>query len=372
MIYTLNEIYEIKNSLSTLSLPKEIFLALQKIEKDIGFRTPPENIRYNTTNTSTSTSSSSSTNDFVRKSYSNTNANHNISSSNSGSFSRNHRNGNGSNMNKSNFPTRNNSHSSPSDELSWENVRNFKTTKMEKKEGVEKQMNDIRICLNKISNKNYDTQQELIMNYIIEMENTNKEEFDKNIPTIAQSIFEVASTNKFYSEVYAKLYKTLLSKYPIFMDILNDFLEKYKTSLDEIKTADQNENYDLFCVYNKENDKRKACTIFWMHMMKLEILSISDMIHVMKLVLQKIETNMEIAGKLNEVEELTELLFLFLQEGYVFITERSGPGSEEDWTNNIETIQKIAKYKIKDKKTFSSRVLFKFMDMISFIEKTKK
>jgi hypothetical protein len=249
---------------------------------------------------------------------------------------------------------------------------------MEKKEGVEKQMNDIRICLNKISNKNYDTQQELIMNYIIEMENTNKEEFDQNIPTIAQSIFEVASTNKFYSEVYAKLYKSLLSKYPIFMDILNDFLGKYKTSLDEIKTADQNENYDLFCLYNKENDKRKACTIFWMHMMKSEILSISDMIHVMKLVLDKIEENMEITGKLNEVEELTELLFLFLQEGYVFITDRTGScscsviGTEEDWKKNIETIHKIAKYKIKDKKSFSSRVLFKFMDMISFIEKTKK
>jgi len=366
MIYSLNEIYEIKNSLSTLSLPKEIFQALQKIEKDIGFRTPPENIRFNNTNTNTSGS-----NDFVRKPFINSNTT--SSSSNTGSFSRNFRNGSGSgsSTNKSNFATRNSGSSStnhPSDDLSWENVRNFKTTKIEKKEGVEKQMNDIRICLNKISNKNYDTQQELIMNYIIEMENTNKEEFDKNIPTIAQSIFEVASTNKFYSEVYAKLYKTLLSKYPIFMEILNDFLEKYKTSLDEIRTADQNENYDLFCVYNKENDKRKACTIFWMHMMKLEILSISDMIHVMKLVLGKIEENMEITGKLNEVEELTELLFLFLQEGYVFITERPGSG----WTNNIETIQKIAKYKIKDKKTFSSRVLFKFMDMISFIEKTKK
>ena len=368
MIYTLNEIYEIKNrleNLSTISLPKDIFLALQKIEKDIGFRTPPENIRYNNINTSSSTSA----NDFVRKPYTNTNSNH--TGPNSNSFSRNPRNGTGSNINKSNFPTRNNNHPSPSDDLSWENVRNFKTTKIEKKEGVEKQMNDIRICLNKISNKNYDTQQELIMNYIIEMENTNKEEFDQNIPTIAQSIFEVASTNKFYSEVYAKLYKTLLSKYPIFMDILNDFLEKYKTSLDEIKTADQNENYDLFCLYNKENDKRKACTIFWMHMMKLEILSVSNMIHVMKLVLDKIEENMEIPGKLNEVEELTELLFLLLQEGYLFITERSGSESV-DWNTNIETIQKIAKYKIKDKKTFSSRVLFKFMDMISFIEKTKK
>ena len=33
---------------------------------------------------------------------------------------------------------------------SWEHLRSFKTTKIEKKEGNEKIMNDIRICLNKI------------------------------------------------------------------------------------------------------------------------------------------------------------------------------------------------------------------------------
>jgi hypothetical protein len=43
----------------------------------------------------------------------------------------------------------------------WEAVRNpvpFKATVIDKKEGIEKSINDIRVCLNKISSKNYQSQ----------------------------------------------------------------------------------------------------------------------------------------------------------------------------------------------------------------------
>ena len=38
---------------------------------------------------------------------------------------------------------------------SWKGTIAFKATKIEKKEGAEKLMNEIRVCLNKISNKNF-------------------------------------------------------------------------------------------------------------------------------------------------------------------------------------------------------------------------
>jgi hypothetical protein len=318
---------------------------LQKIEKEIGLRTPPENIKYNQTSTSSGT-------EFQRKqtNYSNNNVqvrgrSNVVNSRSSYSFSQ---------------------PNTKTEDLSWENVRNFKITKMEKKEGVEKQMNDIRICLNKISAKNYDTQQEIILNYIIEMENVNKEEFEINIPKIALSIFDIASTNKFYAEVYAKLYQSLIEKHIIFESILQEYLEKYIGGLDEIKSADPNEDYDLFCLYNKENDKRKATTVFWIHMMKQKVLPKEKIVQIFHHFLDKIEEKMEETRKIHEVEEITELLFLFLQEGYSFMI---GENHISLLVEEISRIRNISTYKMKEKASLSSRVIFKFMDMVTLLNK---
>ena len=89
-------------------------------------------------------------------------------------------------------------------ELSWENIRSFKITKIDKKEGTDKIMNDIRICLNKMSNKNYDTQKTSIFELLSSMDSESEKE------KVAITIFDIASTNKFYSEMYAKIYKELI------------------------------------------------------------------------------------------------------------------------------------------------------------------
>ena len=48
----------------------------------------------------------------------------------------------------------------------WETAKPFKATKIDKKEGMDKLINDIRACLNKISNKNYETQRDIIFEQI--------------------------------------------------------------------------------------------------------------------------------------------------------------------------------------------------------------
>ena len=69
---------------------------------------------------------------------------------------------------------------------SWKTNILFKATKIEKKEGVEKTINDIRISLNKISIKNYEQQRETIFQLIKELikndliENEMKKNIEKN------------------------------------------------------------------------------------------------------------------------------------------------------------------------------------------------
>lgn len=355
MLYNLQEIYEIRKNMISYVLPNEIMTKIQAIEKEIGFKFVPDKAA----NTASSSGAPyHSQNETTKRAY-------------SSSSSSNHNNTNNyrSNRGSSSFVGKNASSSAKNsaEDLSWENVRNFKTTKIEKKEGIDKRINDIRICLNKISAKNYDTQKDTIFQHIQEcITDSQSAELDDALKKIATAIFDIASTNKFFAEIYAKLYKSLVELYPVFNEVLHTFVENFVNSLQEIKYVDQNEDYDLFCVYNKQNDKRKASAVFLIHMMKIDALSVSTIGEILSKLVAKIEENMEIANHLNEVEEMTEVLFLFLQEGYAFISTTSVSSS---FSHVFDKIRKFATYKVKEKASLSSRVIFKYMDLVTIMSK---
>ena len=255
----------------------------------------------------------------------------------------------------------NNHRNHKKDDLSWENVRNFKTTKIDKKEGLEKKINDVRICINKMSSKNYDSQRDAIFAFILEV---NQEE--ESLEKIANAIFDIASTNKFYSEMYARLYRELINVYPIFQKVMDIFLQNYMNSLKEIKYADPNVDYDLFCVYTKQSDKRKATAQFIVHMMREKILSQEYIFSVIYDLTEKVSENMDIDNKINEVEEITELVNIFVSQSIDIIIPT------ESWFKSVDHIQQFAKYKLKEKKSLSSRIIFKYTDLVTIIDKKYK
>ena len=246
------------------------------------------------------------------------------------------------------------------EDLSWENVRNFKTTKIDKKEGLEKKINDVRICINKMSAKNYDLQRDAIFAFILEI---NQEEDSESLEKIANTIFDIASTNKFYSEMYARLYRELIHVYPIFQKVMDVFLHKYMDSLQEIKYADPNVDYDLFCVYTKQSDKRKATAQFIVHMMREKILSQEYILSVISDLIKKVREYMDTDGKINEVEEITELVNIFVSQSNTFIV------LTDSWSESVNIIREFAKYKLKEKKSLSSRIIFKYTDLVTLIDK---
>ena len=101
------------------------------------------------------------------------------------------------------------------DPLNWINEKEkeevFLPTKMDIKEGIEKDMNNIRTSLNKISIKNYDIQKDIIISLLIQFL-TDDIEHQISLKKIAQFIFDIASTNKFYSALYVDLYLELINK----------------------------------------------------------------------------------------------------------------------------------------------------------------
>lgn len=327
MLYTLSDIYDILQNGIEYQLPSSISINIDRIEKEIANSSIKKMYSYPTTTTTTTTMIPNT-------------SSHNKSLSSSSS-----------------------SNKYKEKELSWENIRNFKITKIEKKEGTDKYINDIRICLNKMSNKNYDTQQTIIIQKISEMED------EEQIIKVATAIFDIASTNKFYSEMYAKIYKELMDLYPVFKNILNDFFLQFLTSVSNLKYVDPNIDYDAFCNYNKQNDKKKATAVFIIHMMKQNVILPEKVLDIIHNLIVKIEGYMIIENQLNELEEMTELVNLFILEGYILLT--SVFASSELWQQVILKIREFSQLKVKDKKSLSSRVIFKYMDLCSFIDKNK-
>ena len=125
-----------------------------------------------------------------------------------------------------------------------------------------------------------------------------------NLQRVAQFIFDIASTNKFYGEIYADLYKELVLKFEIFKTILLEFVSTYNETIKTIQYVDSNENYDAYCDYTKNNDKRRATAAFLILLMNRSVLDTATMVTLI-LHFQTIFTEyIHLENRANEVDEI--------------------------------------------------------------------
>ena len=251
---------------------------------------------------------------------------------------------------------------------SWINPHNFKPTMVidkNKPGGTEKIMNDIRSSLNKISNKNYDTNRDVIiglLNELVEQKLGEKSDAHVNLDTelikIGNNIFDIASTNKFFSEIYAKLYKDISEKFPeIFNGILSVFLEGFTNTMKTISYVDQKDNYDEFCKYNKDNDKRKATSMFITNLVKNEVIQPDILINILVIIQQILQTYMNEQNRVNEVEEIIENMYILLTNNMTFVKTC-------EHAEIMECMIRLSKMKPKELPSMSSRAVFKCLDIV--------
>jgi len=146
----------------------------------------------------------------------------------------------------------------------WDLLNSFEVTKIDHKEGFENIIVSIRSQLNMLTQTNFI---EKISSIIEIIDKLNEEEMVK----ISHVIFDIVYSNKFYSEIYAKLYSQLISKYSLFMNTLNEKLEKYLDNFRMNEKIDLN-NYDVLCKINKENEKIESFSLFIVQLVKNNIL----------------------------------------------------------------------------------------------------
>jgi hypothetical protein len=215
------------------------------------------------------------------------------------------------------------------------------------------------------------------LNSIIELDNAVKaitvddeeqpdiktQEENNELIKVANAIFDIASNNKFYSEIYANLYKELIDKFEIFNKIISKYLDQYLDSIKQIKYVDSNENYNKYCENNKLNDKRKAMSAFIINLMKKQIIEKEKVLDIILLLQNLVFEYIDLDNKTNEVDEITENIFIF---STMSATEF---GNIPEWDNIKSNIVKCSQYKSKEHKSISSRAIFKYMDILDFFKK---
>ena len=169
--------------------------------------------------------------------------------------------------------------------------------------------------------------------------------------------------NKFWSKLYADLYKELMESFPVMKDICMQNFESFSTLFDNIRYVSE-DDYDEFCLVNKENNKRRSISSFFVHLMKEGVIETSKIADIIVKLSDKFTEYISIDGMKNQVDEICENLFILIKEGIETI--ESDDSLEETYDKITNFVAQVTKLKTKDYKSFTSKTLFKFMDLVEF------
>ena len=247
----------------------------------------------------------------------------------------------------------------------WETIRSFQATELKKREGIDAHLDGIRSDLNKITDKTYDEVFAALCARINELKN---EPDTLHLMTVGEAIFNTASSNHFFSEVYARLFHQLLEKYndvfeTMFRTNFDQFMGLFKT----IEHADAKKDYTRFCEVNKTNDKRRAMSMFIINLMKVGVIAPMQILDIVQQLQSLIQEHMRQTEHSNEVEELTENLFIILKSAHQHLSE----AHEDEWDAVVLEVEFNSRLKPKNAKypSITNKTIFKHMDILDEINK---
>lgn len=237
----------------------------------------------------------------------------------------------------------------------------FKVTKFNKSENeVDKNLTKIRVILNKINEKTIEKYTEELVTIIKDTQLNTQD----HLTQILDLIFNIASSNSFYVELYANLYNSLFKQFDFIKELFDKKVESYLDLFKNIETCDSKENYDKFCEINELNAKRMAISGFYVELMKLglvESLIIENMIIDLQTILINNKNN---SCQVDFNVILSENICQLIVSGYNVIK------SSDNW-EIIENNLNIVKNSLtSNNKGISNKVRFKHMDTYDIINKT--
>lgn len=235
----------------------------------------------------------------------------------------------------------------------WENIRTFQTTKIEQKTGIDADINELRLFMNKLSNKTFLDMREKILEKI---NNICERYTNEDKIKVGHILYEICSTNQFYSSIFVELFVELVLKYEWLNNIFQTYSDNIMNEYNNIQYIDSDKDYDGFCEMNKKNERRRSVTSFYVNLAINGFIEKEKIIKMLRDILGTILDFIHIANKKNEVDELTEIIAILYNKNIV-------DGSEE--TDDItDIIELLAQKKAKDCPSLSNKSVFKYMDLV--------
>lgn len=241
----------------------------------------------------------------------------------------------------------------------WNIIRDFKSTKIVKKEGVESIIDSIRKNLNKMTDATYDTQKKEIFDIISEHVDSENNEI---LMKIGKQIFDIASNNKFYSKMYSTFCKELINNYTFMNNIIQEKSKEFLELFNEIEYCDPQKDYDKFCDINKKNDNRRSLCLFYVNLTYYDVLTVDYIVTLTNMLMTLMEEHMEQENKKNQIEEIIENIYILIKDGYDILIKT------DHWDSLFQKIETISGLKPKDKTSLSNKTIFKCMDIVDFVE----
>ena len=247
----------------------------------------------------------------------------------------------------------------------WESIRSFQETQKHISQGIDINIDNIRGYLNKITQATIRDMTKSIINEIKLLIEANTSE--ENMLKIGHSIFNIASSNSFYSTLYASLFKDLMNEFEIFRKIFDCNFIEFMNLFKCIEYVDPKKDYDKFCEFTKANDKRRAMSTFIVNLMINNVINKEDIINIIDQLQSSIKSYIKMPDKTNEVEELSENLYIIITQT---ASELSKGDTADDWNSIISSIEVIScmKPKTKGYPSISNKIIFKHMDMLEDIK----
>jgi len=245
----------------------------------------------------------------------------------------------------------------------WDSVRSFKTTLIAKKEGIAAVIDQIRKHLNKMTDKTYCNLRDNIIKEIEGLaesivDSMEDEDFIKEINKIGEALFTIASGNSFYSTMYAKLYKELMEKFAFMKTIFEANFKNFNTLFNDFSYCDPNKDYDQFCHINKVNEKRRALSLFYVNLMKENLIDENEIVKILTQIQNSMLSSILEHDKKNVVDEMTEIFYIIVVNGIDKINKL------DEWSSIEAFISKFAGFKPSSHPSITNKTIFKFMDIL--------
>ncbi len=248
---------------------------------------------------------------------------------------------------------------------SFSSFPNSSSKSFERQSPIKKEqtdINEVRFLLNKISEQNFTDIKDKLIAHIDSV--LLKDDHDLN--KLSTLIFDLASTNSFYSSMYARLFALLLEKYDWLNPQFIESLENCKNSFIEFRSCNPNENYNLFCEINKENEKRKSTSKFIGNLLTFNIVGLNKLVDIQHIFLAKVHSLMEEKSNQDLINEIVENIFIYSQSINVSNDKKN------EFTECIANLKNeyltLSNINIKEKPGMSNKSIFKFMDMYEALE----